>query len=86
MPSKEGSYLTVSKKSKKSVYDLGLCIHLHDNFLKQSSIGTNLVNVKSCYPNMNPIENHIRRCYTFSTGSFKRNPVHYYVNGCIYWK
>ncbi len=29
------------------------------------------------HPSMFPIENCVCSCYTFATGPFKRNPIHY---------
>jgi hypothetical protein len=77
----------------KSVNDFGLSVRLsvrlsvclsvclsvrpHDNSRKYSLISTKLTHVNMCHPSMFSIENRICSCYTFSTGPFKRNPIHY---------
>ncbi len=61
-----------------SVY-LSVCLsdRPHDNFRKYSLIATKLTHVNMCHPSMFPIKNRICSCYTFATGPFKINPIHY---------
>ncbi len=42
--------------------------------------------VNRCHPSMFPIENCICSCYTFATGPFKRNPIHYGQWAIFSWK
>ncbi len=65
----------------KGVNDFGLSVCLsvrpHDNSRKYYLITTKLTHVNMCHPRMFPIENGICSCYTFSSGPFKKNPIHY---------
>jgi hypothetical protein len=42
-----------------------------------SDIDWKLILVMLIYLNTENSENSMCRCYTFDTGSFKRNPIHY---------
>ncbi len=61
----------------KNVNDFGLSVCLYDNSRKYSFIAKKLTHVNMFHPSMFPIENGICSCYTFSTGPYKRNPIHY---------